>query len=199
MSLIKSIIENTKQINMSSSMLNQLMDFERVLDSLNLYVFDNWINGELVEGPVVKKYWTTCKFMWPLNKMPDPRGGEKLLNYGCKITYEKSKLETSAKVKNYDDFEPGTRYPKMRLVPIWIVEITMPKSLMGEIKRGSLDVEGEDIDLSDVEKAYENDLDEAGAEEDVGQQPNPGMAPPAAGAAPGMPGATPPMAPMPPV
>ena len=31
---------------------------------------------------------------------------------------------------------------------------------MGEIKRGSLDIEGEDIDLSDVEKAYENDLDD---------------------------------------
>ena len=74
-------------------------------------------------------------------------------------------------------------YPKVRLVPIWIVEIIIPKSLMGEIKRGSLDVEGEEIDLSDVEKAYENDLDEGGA---LGA-PAPG-APPAPGAAPAAPG-----------
>ena len=158
--LIKRVIENTRQISLSTTMLNQLMDFERVLDSVNLYVFDNWINGELVEGPVVKKYWTTCKFMWPLHKMPDPRGGKKLLNYGCRVTYEKSKLEHPVKVESYDNFESGTKYPKMKLRPIWIVEIAMPKSLMGEIKRGSLDVEGEDIDLSDVEKAYENDLDD---------------------------------------
>lgn len=182
MSLIKSIIENTKQINMSSTVLNQLMDFERVLDSLNLYVFDNWINGELVEGPTVKKYWTTCKFMWPGHKMPDPRGGEKLLAYGCKLTYEKSKLEVPVKVEEYSDFEQGTKYPKMRYAPVWIVEITMPKSLMGEIKRGSLDIEGEEIDLGDVEKAYENDLDEAGIVD--GQQPDVNTPP---GASAGMP------------
>ena len=181
-------------------MLNQLMDFERVLDSLNLYVFDNWIHGELVEGPIVKKYWTSCKFMWPLHKMPDPRGGEKLLDYDCKITYEKSKLETPVKVREYADFEQGTKYPKMKYAPVWIVEITMPKSLMGEIKRGSLDIEGEDIDLGDMEKAYENDLDEAGTEEGVGQQPAPGMEPGMAPGAPGAPGAPQGgMPPMPPV
>ena len=168
------------------------MDYERVLDGLNLYVFDNWIHGELIEGPVVKKYWVSCKFMWPLKRMPDPSGAEKLLDYDCKVTYEKAKLEQPVQVKNPDDYKPGTKYPKMRLVPIWIVEITIPKSLMTEIKRGSLDVEGEEVDLSDVEKAYENDLDDGGMMQDQGATP--GMP---AGPAPGGPGAGPGIAPVP--
>ena len=183
MSLIKDIIENTKEIYLSDTLQEQLMDYERVLDGLNLYVFDNWIKGELISGPEVKKYWVSCKFMWPLRQMPDPSGAAKLLDYGCKVTFQKGKLEQPVSVKSPDDYKPGTKYPKVRLVPIWIVEIIIPKSLMGEIKRGSLDVEGEEIDLSDVEKAYENDLDEGGA---LGA-PAPG-APPAPGAAPAAPG-----------
>lgn len=175
------------------------MDYERVLDGLNLYVFENWLKGELIEGPEVKKYWVSCKFMWPLRQMPDPRGAEKLLDYGCKVTFQKSKLEQAVPVKSPDDYKPGTKYPRMRLVPIWVVEIVIPKSLMSDIKRGSLDVEGEEVDLSDLEKAYEKDMDEGGAME--GQQPGgapPGMAPggmppaPTGPGAPAGPGAMPP-------
>lgn len=60
---------------------------------------------------------------------------------------------------------------------------------MGEIKRGSLDIEGEDIDLSDVEKAYENDLDDqsneiAGMEGNAAPAGPPGAPPQAPGAPP---------------
>lgn len=201
MSLIKDIIDNTKEIYLSDTLLEQLMDYERVLDGLNLYVFENWIKGELISGPKVEKYWVSCKFMWPLKQMPDPAGAEKLLDYGCKVSFQKSKLEQPVPVKTPDDFKPGTKYPRMRKVPIWIVEIVVPKSLMADIKRGSLDVEGEEIDLSDVEKAYENELEQGGAVD--GQMPGaPGMTPGTAPAAPGMgPGAAPgaPMPPGPPV
>lgn len=168
---ITDIIKNTKEINMSSTMLNQLLDFERVLDNLNLYAFANWINGELVEGPLVEKYWVTCKFMWAKKNMPDPSGAEKLLNYGCLVSYQKSKIRTPVKVKSPDDFEQGTRYPKVTDQPIWIVEIVMPKKLMADIKRGSVDVEGENIDLADLEKAEEDDLDQESLETQGTEQP----------------------------
>jgi hypothetical protein len=200
MSLIKDIIQNTKEISLSDTLLEQLMDYERVLDGLNLYVFENWISGELVAGPEVEKYWVSCKFMWPLKHMPDPAGAAKLLDYGCKVTFQKSKLEQAVEVKTPDDFKPGTKYPRMRLVPVWLVEITIPKSLMSDIKRGSLDIEGDEVDLSDVEKAYENELEQGGAME--GQQPGATGMPPAPGTQPGAaPGAAPgaPMPPGPPV
>mgnify|MGYP006305061177 CR=1 FL=1 len=103
---IKDIIENVKGIYMTDSSLETLLDYERVLDSLDLYAFENWKLGELVEGPVYEKYFITCSWMYPFRKMPDPSGGERLINYGCEISYKRDHLEYPIKVKNPDDFEP---------------------------------------------------------------------------------------------
>jgi hypothetical protein len=158
---IHDVIENTKEIFMTDSSLNSLLDFERVLDELDIYVFAHWKDGELVEGPVYEKYFVTCTFMWPYKLMPDPRGGERLLEYDCEIYYSKDTLEYPIKVKNPDDFEPGTKMPKMKKVPIWLVKIVMPKKLMQEIQQGSLDLESTTLDLEDIEKAYEEGEDSA--------------------------------------
>lgn len=152
---IHDVIENTKEIFMTDSSLDSLLDFERVLDELDIYVFAHWKEGELVEGPVYEKYFVTCTFMWPYKLMPDPRGGERLLDYDCEIYYSKDTLEYPIKVETPDDFEPGTKMPKMKKVPIWLVKIVMPKKLMQEIQQGSLDLESATLDLEDVEKAYE--------------------------------------------
>jgi len=137
------------------------LDFERVLDELDIYVFAHWKDGELVEGPIYEKYFVTCTFMWPYKLMPDPRGGERLLEYDCEIYYSKDTLEYPIKVKNPDDFEPGTKMPKMKKAPIWLVKIVMPKKLMQEIQQGSLDLESTTLDLEDIEKAYEEGEDSA--------------------------------------
>jgi len=158
---IHDVIENTKEIFMTDSSLNSLLDFERVLDELDIYVFAHWKDGELVEGPIYEKYFVTCTFMWPYKMMPDPRGGERLLEYDCEIYYSKDSLEYPIKVKNPDDFEPGTKMPKMKKAPIWLVKIVMPKKLMQEIQQGSLDLESTTLDLEDIEKAYEEGEDSA--------------------------------------
>ena len=157
---IKDVIENTKQIYMSDSALNTLMDFERVLDELDIYVFENWKGGELVDGPVYEKYFVTCTFMWPYKKMPDPRAGERLLDYGCEVRFKKDVLEYPIKVKTPNDFKAGTKVPKLGKAPVWLVEIVMPKKLMFEIERGSLELENENIEAEDVEQAYETGQDE---------------------------------------
>ena len=115
---IKDILDNTKDVYMTDSAVESLLDFERVLDELDLYVFANWKKGELVEGPVNEKYFVTCTFMWPYKMMPDPRGGERLLEYGCEVRYKKDALEAPKKVKSPADFKPGTKYPKMEERPI---------------------------------------------------------------------------------
>ena len=163
---IHDVIENTKEIFMIDSSLNSLLDFERVLDELDLYVFAHWKEGELVEGPVYEKYFVTCTFMWPYKLMPDPRGGERLLDYDCEVYYSKDHLEYPVKVKNPDDFEPGTKMPKMKKVPIWLVKIVMPKKLMQEIQQGSLELEGATLDLEDIESAYEEGDDNAQMDQD---------------------------------
>jgi hypothetical protein len=54
---IKDIIKNTKNIFMTDSALVSLMEFERVIDQLDIYVFKNWKQGELTEGPNYEKYF----------------------------------------------------------------------------------------------------------------------------------------------
>lgn len=156
---IADVIENTKEIFMTDSSLTSLLDFERVLDELDLYVFKHWKEGELVQGPVYEKYFVTCTFMWPYKRMPDPRGGERLLDYDCEVYYSKDSLEYPVKVENPDDFEAGTKMPKMKKVPIWLVKIVMPKKLMQEIQQGSLELESANLDLEDIEAAYEEGND----------------------------------------
>jgi hypothetical protein len=157
---ISDVIENTKEIFMTDSALSSLLDFERVLDELDLYVFAHWKAGELVEGPVYEKYFVTCTFMWPYKMMPDPRGGERLLDYDCEVYYSKDVLEVPVKVEDPDDYAPGTKMPKMIKKPIWLVTIVMPKKLMQEIQQGSLELEGATLDLEDVNQAYEEGSDD---------------------------------------
>jgi hypothetical protein len=157
---IKEIIQNTKDIYMTDSALNTLLDFERIIDELDVYAFANWKQGELVAGPEYEKYFVTCTFMWPYKKMPDPRGGERLLEYDCEVKYRKDYLAYPVKIKSPDDFEPGTKMPKMAKTPVWLVDITVPKKLMRDIQQGSLELESETIDAEEIDQSYEQGLDQ---------------------------------------
>lgn len=152
---IRDLLDNTKDIFMTDSAISTLLDFERVIDELDVYAFANWKQGELVDGPEYEKYFVTCTFMWPYKKMPDPNGGERLLHYGCTIKYKKDYFEHPVKVKTPNDFKPGTKVPKMTKSPVWLVEITMPKQLMQEIHQGAVELEGGNVDAEDIEAEYE--------------------------------------------
>lgn len=158
---IVDIIKNTKKIYMSESSLETMMDIERVFDSLDLYAFKNWKKGELVEGPILKKHWAEATFMWPKKAMPDPDGAKRLLGYNGVVTYETAKLKTPVKVEGYDDFRPGTKKPKLREDPVWLVKIKLPIELIKEFKEGFTEVEGKEIDLQELDDAYEEGLDQS--------------------------------------
>lgn len=157
---IKDLLNNTKEIFMTDSAVSTLLDFERVLDEVDLYAFKNWKQGELVEGPVYEKYFVRCTFMWPYKKMPDPKGGARLSEYDCEVTYQQDYFEHYKEVKEPKDFKPGTKMPRLVKSPVWLVEITMPKKLMGEIQQGALELEAGTIDMEDIDQAYETGADD---------------------------------------
>jgi hypothetical protein len=130
------IIKNIESIYDSNTSLQVLKDFERVLDELDIYVYKNWEDGELAEGPMIDRHWVTCSFMWPEDQMPDPMGGKRLLDYDCKVRYKKSHLIKPRKIEKPDDIRPGTKKGKLDREPIWIVEIQMPKKLIADIYTG---------------------------------------------------------------
>jgi hypothetical protein len=86
------IIRNIESMYESNTAFNVLKDFERVLDELDLYVYANWEGGELAEGPTIDRHWVTAKFFWPRDKMPDPMGGKRLIDYDCKVDIKKITL-----------------------------------------------------------------------------------------------------------
>ena len=45
------IIKNTQSLYAVGPTLGILKDFERVIDELDVYVFENWQEGELLSGP----------------------------------------------------------------------------------------------------------------------------------------------------
>ena len=157
---IKDIISNIEQIYGSNNSLSLLKDFERVIDELDTYVYDSWIDGELVAGPKESRYFVECTFMWPEKLMPDPRGGRRLLPFDCKVRYRKTTIKIPIKIEDPDDFIPGTHKARLIEKPVWLVEIEMPKSLMSDIRTGGVEFEDQDIDLGELDDAYEQDLNQ---------------------------------------
>ena len=153
------VAKNIKDIYTSEGSLLTLLDFERGLDSMDVYAFKNWEIGELVSGPQISKYKVACTFLWPEYLMPDPRAGRRLLAFDCEVFYKKTTMKIPMKIADPDDFRPGTKKARIIEKKVWLVEIVMPKSLMADIRTGSIELENQDIDLGDLDDAYAADLD----------------------------------------
>ena len=143
---IKDVIANIEQVYGSNNSLNLLKDFERVIDELDVYVYDNWIDGELVDGPRESRYYVECTFMWPKEQLPEPKGGKRLLEYGCRVQVAESKIAQVRKIKTPDDIRPGTRKGKIDHKDIWMIKIAMPKKLMSDINRGYTELDKNKIE-----------------------------------------------------
>jgi hypothetical protein len=127
------ILDNIRNIYASTYSMERLKEFERVMDELDVYVFDNWFDGEVVEGPKDSRYFTEVTLMYQKDQMPDPEGGKRLLDYGCSVSFQKDVLLEPRQIKTYDDLRPGTQKGKIDQRPIWLVRIKMPKSLMKDM------------------------------------------------------------------
>jgi hypothetical protein len=160
------VADNIRDIYMSDGSITTLLDFERVLDEVDLYAFNNWELGELVAGPDIGKYRVTCIFMWPLEMMPDPRGGRRLLPFDCVVEYQKKEIQIPVKITDPSDYRAGTKKAKLTTKEVWLVSITMPKALMNDIRTGSIEMEDQDIELDDLDQAYEQDLDKDSMQND---------------------------------
>jgi hypothetical protein len=184
------IVRNIQGIHTSDGTLSVLLDFERVLDNADIYAFKNWSLGELVDGPDVRRYDVACTFMWPKELMPDPRGAKRLLPYGCTIEFKKTDIKVPVQIESPDDFKPGTHYPKMVDREVWLVHIVMPKELLQDIREGSIDIADQEIDLEDLDDAYQADYDDERYKDDEkneGDDMGMGMGAPLGGPGLGMP------------
>jgi hypothetical protein len=82
--------------------------------------------------------------------MPDPMGGKRLLDYDCKVTFKKDKIIKPRKIRVPDDLRSMTKKGKLDLLPIWVVEIMMPKKLIADIYGGMKAMNDYELDAGSV-------------------------------------------------
>jgi len=158
------IFNTIDDVFVSENTLEVMLEFERVLDQMDMYAYENWIKGELVEGPNVTRYWVECAFMWPLKLMPDPSAALRLTNRKCKVYYsrdyyiEPMPVSTDQANLMMDPLSKQLR-PKMKKTPVWVVTIKIPRRFIdGEAAADRMNSSSE-VDMDSVNQAYDQDLE----------------------------------------
>ena len=91
--------------------------------------------------------------MFPHDKMPDPSGGERLLDKNCKVYYQEDHMNEPRTVEDHGDYQDGTKKPKIDEIPVWVVTIKVPKKYVTTYDRSEADDE-------ELEKGYQQGLDD---------------------------------------
>lgn len=152
-----------QKISGSETLTDILIRVEDFFDSLDLYVFKNWFDGEIVDGPVVKRYWVSIILQFDYKDMPDPSGAERLMSRGCKVKFWKAKKEEARDPQSADDFRKDGRGAKPALdeVDIWLVEVQVPRRFVGQddaTDSNAAAVAGLDAEL--LASAQDEDIDD---------------------------------------
>lgn len=194
-----------EKLQESPNLLDILIQMEDVLDTMDVYVFKNWLKGEVVEGPIVRRYWLDMTLRYPFRNpdgssgMPDPRAALRLLKHNVRVDYQKARYETEkfgeGVIEEVDENETGDDL-------VWLLKVSIPRRLVVQMNAASHDFYDDEVDIDQVEDAQDSGMDNetgyhtdeqggddmAGGDMGMGEPPGgaPGGPPPMGG--PGAPG-----------
>jgi hypothetical protein len=171
--------DHLRKVSEGESLLDMLLEFEGILDEVDLYAYKNWSKGEILEGPDVGRHWVTAKFMYMSEDMPDPSGAERLMSRGIKVKFCREELKYPKKVKNWDDVDSSRSFnarsggygvgglggvgyitPKTLTDKVWVVEIVMPRKFVDNTIQDYVDVGDDDfIDTDAIDSATQMQAD----------------------------------------
>lgn len=166
----------------SEYLLDVLLGCENVLDSIDLYCFSNWVEGEVIDGPIVRRHWVTFSLRYPYHKMPDPRAALRLLKHGVQVEFNSVKRAQAGKPGHLDD-EPDNATD-------WLVKITIPRRLLDTMEEVDLEAYDDEVNPEDVTAAKDLGLDDESqyqTDEQLPDQGQPPMPPPEPGMPPNAP------------
>jgi len=149
-----------QELYKDDTFLDTLINVDDFFDILNLYVYPNWLDCEVVEVKFLK-YFTSIKLKSPYNKMPHPRGAVLLTKYDCQVKYKETHEYVVKEVNNindtYVDEKSGERKPKVEKKKVWIVDILIPNKHIINDEIYDLDGAQEKIhDEQEIEEDMEN-------------------------------------------
>lgn len=156
------IYKNTKNVNDDYGKLDAAMEVAAFMEQIGAFAFDNWIDGELVFGPQIEKYYVTIKLMFPNKMPPNPAVFERLTNLECMVELEEDTYKRVALIK--DDSERPIEYTaeqgfrkKVFEHRVWVVTIRVPQRYLALDGNTMFNIDGEDIQYSDIEAIYQGE------------------------------------------
>lgn len=154
----------------SDYLLDILIQLENILDATDCYVYRNWILGEVVEGPIVRRHWVSFSLRYPHHKMPDPRAALRLLKHGVQVEFNT--------VKQAKEGKPGHPDEEPTKGSDWLVRITVPRRLLDQMDGADLESYDDEVNPDDVEAAQDMGLDDESQYQTDEQLPDEAMQPP---------------------
>lgn len=166
---LDSIKKTLVNISKGESLLDTLLEFERTLDNAEIFAYKNWILGELVEGPIIQRYWYKTVWMYPYAMMPDPNAGLRLTKLGAKVSFSKGTFNKPVKVHGPEDWvNPETKRAKMAHHEVWLVTIELPIKYINRGLEQTDDIIQKDIEDTNAEIA--DAYDEEAPAQDMGME-----------------------------
>lgn len=175
-----------KTLEDTPHLLDILVQMEDVLDSLDIYVYRHWFDGDVIEGPTLGRHFASLTLSFPYKKMPDPRACLRLLKFGIKSDFDKVERERSKAKDASASGQVGAQQPQRSPEPVWMVKLSFPRRLLDQMTAKTLDLHDHEVDMDDVADAKDSGLDdesgfltqEGGAASGMpGQAPAPGQDP----------------------
>lgn len=155
-------VRNLQRLFTQKSILDIALEVIGLLDMMEIFVYAHWIDGEIVDGPNVSRYWVKLTLKYPYKKMPDPMGARVLHDIGVKVNYKKDITMEPIKINSPADFRPQSKKPKLLPDPCWYIELKIPRRFIDEIDYNDIDQYDEDeqdgINMKDVVKATDQGL-----------------------------------------
>jgi hypothetical protein len=122
-----------QQLYKNESYLDSLINIDDFFDILNLYVFPNWLDCEVVDFKYLK-YFTNIKLKAPYKKMPHPKGAVLLTKYDCQVKYIKTTEYLPKDINSikdtYLDKKTGKRNAKLEKKKVWLIDILIPNKYL---------------------------------------------------------------------
>ena len=134
--------QNINLLTNDIGLLDILLQFERILEDSGVYGYHNWESGEVVEGPLIEKYWVEVTLMYPYKLMPEPIGAMRLVKLGSKVSYQKDTFREPVKIYGTEDYDDQiTKKAKLKENKVWLINIRVQKRLIDDAIEDFIDLE----------------------------------------------------------
>lgn len=161
------VYRNTRNLDGDTSLMDVAMECAYFLEQIGALAYRNWDKGEIINGPIVSRFFSTITFMFSAKALPDITVLERLKKMQCKISYE---TDTYRRVVNYreGESENAEYYQKVVDHKVWLLTIKIPNRYLALDGNTVMDIDGEEIYYDDIEIVYNDEAEEAMNQEDDG-------------------------------